>query len=86
MATVPAELGDSMLLFLAGRPDDLGHFLALTGHAPDALRALRGKAHFRAGLLDYLLGNEPLLLAFCEETGHDPRRLSALGQRLAPWG
>ena len=85
MPSMPSGLAESIVVFLSQRPDDLARFLALTGHDAGNLRGALNRPHFRAGLVDYLASNEPLLLAFCEETGHDPRRVAALTQDEAPW-
>lgn len=54
------------LAFLAADPDRIGRFLAQTGLAADELSALAADVHFQGGVLDYLLGDEALLLEFCE--------------------
>lgn len=79
------ELSASILLFLHARPRELERFLGSTGTQPDQLRALMGNAAFADGLLDYLVSNEPLLLAYCEETGDRPARLGALAARAGGW-
>jgi hypothetical protein len=57
------------LRFLAGRHEDLGHFLAVSGVNPADLRRLAGDPAFLGGILDFLLGNESLLLAFAADAG-----------------
>lgn len=50
--------------FLAAEPDRLGRFLALTGIAPESLRAAAGEPNFLLGVLDYLAGDDALLQEF----------------------
>lgn len=47
-------------------------FLALNGLAPEAIRAAPEDPGVLRGALDYLLGHEPDLLAFCESAGLAP--------------
>ena len=65
--TAIAELG-----WLAGEPELLSRFLALTGVAPADLRGAVNDPGFLAGLVDFLMGHEPTLLAFCEASGVAP--------------
>ncbi|MFZ3308266.1 MAG: DUF3572 domain-containing protein [Xanthobacteraceae bacterium] len=74
------------LSFLAADPERLGAFLSMTGIGPDAIRDAAREPGFLAGVLEHMLDNEPLLLAFAEAAGLDPadiaRARNALG---APW-
>ncbi len=66
------ETAIAVLSWLAGEPDMLGRFLALSGTRPDHLRqAIRDPA-FMAGMLDFLMAHEPTLMAFCAATGTQP--------------
>jgi hypothetical protein len=58
--------------FLAEDGERLGRFLALSGVSPASLRAQARDPSFLAGVLDYLLADEKLLLAFSEAHGVDP--------------
>jgi Protein of unknown function (DUF3572) len=60
------------LSFLASEPERLGRFLAVTGIGPESIRAAATTPGFLAGILDYLIANEALLLAFATEHGFDP--------------
>ena len=60
------------LSFLASEPERLGRFLAVTGIGPESLRAAAATPGFLAGILDYLIANEALLLDFTAEHGFDP--------------
>jgi hypothetical protein len=71
------------LSFLAGRPDDLARFLALSGIGPASLRRSAADPGFLGGVLDFLLQDEPLLLSFAEESGFAPAAIGAARRRLA---
>ena len=55
--------------FLAGEPERLDQFLAISGIGPHDLRAVASDPHFLAGVLDYLLSDESLLFLFAESEG-----------------
>jgi hypothetical protein len=59
------------LAFIAADPERLGGFLAATGIGPADLRTAAREPHFLCGVLDYLAGDEPLLIAFAEHSGID---------------
>jgi hypothetical protein len=52
------------LQFIAGHPEELGRFLALSGIGPDQIRTAARDPQFLVGVLDFLLGDEPFLLSF----------------------
>jgi hypothetical protein len=60
------------LSFFASEPERLGRFLAVTGIGPEGIRAAAATPGFLAGVLDYLIANETLLLDFTAERGFDP--------------
>ena len=60
------------LSFMASEPERLGRFLAVTGIGPESIRAAAATPGFLAGILDYLIANEALLLDFAAERGFDP--------------
>ncbi|MER2510199.1 DUF3572 family protein [Amaricoccus sp.] len=60
------------LIWMAGEPDVLGAFLDAGGLAPGDLRGRADDPEFLGFLLDFLLGDEALLLAFCAEAGLSP--------------
>ncbi len=60
------------LSFLAGEPDRLGAFLALSGIGPESIRAAASEPHLLAGVLDHVVADERLLLDFAEHQGLDP--------------
>lgn len=58
--------------FLAGEPERLAAFLAVTGIASEDIRAAAREPGFLAGVLDHMLGDENLLIAFADGAGIDP--------------
>ena len=71
------------LAFIAEDEDRIGRFLALTGTGPQDLRARAGDPGFLAGVLDYLVSDEPLLLAFAEQAAIEPESVVSGQQRLS---
>jgi Protein of unknown function (DUF3572) len=68
--------------FLAGDPERLGRFLAVTGLGPDNLRAAAKQPDFLAQVLHYLAQDESLLLAFAANGGFPPERVARAHQLL----
>lgn len=64
------------LQYLAGDEEQLGRFLALTGCDPSDLRDNAGSSDFLAGILEFFMGNEPTLLAFCSQYSINPEDIS----------
>ena len=62
----------AILGWLAGEPDLLSRFLALTGVSPVEVRNAVNDPGFLAGLVDFLMSHEPTLLAFSAATGTAP--------------
>ena len=65
-----------ILTFLAADDERLGRFLRMTGISPAALRANAAQPEFFAGVLQYVLQNEALLVecaAGCEIDPNLPR-------------
>lgn len=67
----------AVLGWMAGEPDMLQRFLALSGVAPDQIRSAISDPGFLAGMIDFVMGHEPTLLAFCEATGTKPETVIA---------
>jgi hypothetical protein len=57
------ELADLALQHLVSNPEQLAEFMVQSGLEPTTLRQAMGTAGFRHGLIDYVVSNEPLLLA-----------------------
>jgi hypothetical protein len=73
----------SALTFLAEDGERLGRFLALTGMGPADLRASAGSTGTLSAVLDYLLGDESLLLVFAASKGVSPQDLAPARALLA---
>ncbi|WP_117193943.1 DUF3572 domain-containing protein [Rhizobium terrae] len=71
------ETAGAILGWLANEPEMLGRFLALSGVQPYQLRQAINDPGFLAGMIDFLMGHEPTLLAFCEATGTNPETVAA---------
>lgn len=71
-AEVAETLAIQALAFLAGEPESLRRFLAITGIGPEEIRVAARGPQFLVGVLDYLASDEPLLVAFAAQIGVDP--------------
>jgi hypothetical protein len=71
------------LAFIAEEPDRLGAFLAASGIGPDAIRDAAREPGFLAGVLDHMLGDESLLLAFAGSAGLDPANIARARRAMA---
>ena len=73
------------LSFIGEEPERLGAFLAATGLASEGIRNAARDPGFLAGVLDHMLGDEILLIAFADAAGIDPARVgrarAMLGKR-----
>jgi Protein of unknown function (DUF3572) len=69
--------------YLAGDPDHLGRFLALTGISPGDIRAAAREPDFLAGVLDYVAGNEALLRSVAAHAGVAPEELDRARHALS---
>ena len=58
--------------FLAADEQRIERFMALSGADPETIRAGLANDAFLAGVLDHMLQDEGLLLAFAEAAGLDP--------------
>lgn len=69
------------LSFIAGDPERLGRFLAVTGIGPGEIRDASRQPGFLAGVLEYLVSDEALLTAFAADAGlrpEDPAKALAI--------
>src|SRR5579885_1896169 len=74
------------LTYIAADGDRLGHFLAESGAGPAEIRRAAADPGFLLGVLDYVAGDESLLVGLAEEIGFDPfdvakARLALAGKR-----
>jgi hypothetical protein len=68
--------------WLAGQEDGIQRFLDQSGIDATALRDAAGSPDMGVAILDFLLGNEDLLLQFCESAGVVPKALHLARHRL----
>lgn len=78
----PEELAIAALHFLAEDAERLGRFLALTGIDPGSIRAAAGEPHFLASVLEHLLNDEALLMAFAANNRLAPEAVARAHARL----
>lgn len=85
-APITAESAEILALeglgWLAGQEEGLGRFLAVSGLDPAGLREAAGAPGTGLAVLEFLLANEQLLVAFCETTGTNPQAIHAARHRL----
>ena len=68
--------------FLAEEPERLGAFLSVTGIAHEDIRQAAREPGFLAGVLDHMLGDESLLMAFADSAGLDPASVARARRAL----
>jgi hypothetical protein len=68
------DLGQAALIWMAGRPDVLGAFLAASGAGPAELRARAADPEFLGFVLDHVLGSDALTADFAAHAGVAPDR------------
>ena len=62
-----------LLGFIAENKEILGRFMALTGSGPDDLRNRLEDPDFHAAILEFVMQDENLLLAFAAQQEIDPQ-------------
>src|ERR1700722_13007822 len=68
--------------FLAEEPERLGAFLSVTGIAHEDIRRAAREPGFLAGVLDHMLSDESLLMAFADSAGLDPANVARARRAL----
>lgn len=76
------ETAISVLGWLAGEPELLGRFLALSGLEAHDLRSAAQDPGFFPGVLAFLMNHEPTLLAFCAATNTRPESIARAFREL----
>ncbi len=76
------SLAIQALAFLAAEPERLGRFLVTTGIGPEGIRSAAREPQFLAGVLDYLAGNEQLLIGFANHVAMNPADVARAGAVL----
>ena len=75
-------IGLKALAFLAGDPGRISRFMGITGTTPETIRASATAPGFLAGVLEYLCGDQTLLLIFAESEGLEPALIENASRRL----
>lgn len=70
------------LAHLAGDEEQLSRFIAISGMAPEDLRAAANEPSALAGVLEFFVQFEPALIAFAEQSGHRPDGIVAACRAL----
>ncbi|CTQ54104.1 hypothetical protein LP7551_02636 [Roseibium album] len=65
------------LLQLSRDPELVGRFLAMSGIGPEMIREAAAEPGFLAGVLEFYMMDDALLLAFCENGGIRPTMIAA---------
>ncbi len=60
------DLAAKALIFIAQEPERIGRFLAQSGVGPSEIRERAQDSAFLGGILDHLLADESLLVAFAD--------------------
>ena len=66
----------AVLVWLAGEPELMGRFLALTGLEASNLREAAREPGFLVGVLGFLMNHEPTLMEFCAASSTRPEEVS----------
>jgi hypothetical protein len=77
------DLAIEALGYIAGDPELLARFLAMTGLDPGAIRAAAAQPDFLLGVLEYVCGDERLLVAFATHADIGPEEIETAKQALA---
>jgi hypothetical protein len=77
-----AAVAIEAISYIANHPEQMSRFLALTGIDPGAIRAAAGVPGFLAGILDYVCGDERLLVAFAGHAGVSPVEIESARRTL----
>lgn len=80
------EIADICLAYLVENPEQLADFMSITGWSPTALQRAARDGALAPGLLDYVVQNEPLLLAICQSASLNPEAVMRVWAKLNPAG
>jgi hypothetical protein len=70
------------LAFIADEPERLTGFLAVTGLTVERIRQAANQPDFLTGVLEHMLANESLLIAFAASAAIDPAEVARARNRL----
>jgi len=74
------------LTFIAEDHERMSLFLAATGLQPGQIRTAAQEEGFFAGVLEHMLGDESLLVAFADSAGIDPAEIARAHAALGRGG
>ncbi|MBD8875504.1 MAG: DUF3572 domain-containing protein [Roseibium sp.] len=77
------EIATEALLHLTREPEQVGRFLAVSGIGPELIREAAEEPGFLAGVLEFYMMDEALLLSYCENSGVRPTMIAAARFALA---
>jgi hypothetical protein len=81
-----SEIADLCLMHLVENPEQLADFMSITGLSPAELQRGARDGSLASGLLDYVVQNEPLLLAICQSASLNPETVMRVWAKLNPAG
>ncbi|MBD8890094.1 DUF3572 domain-containing protein [Roseibium litorale] len=77
------EIATDALIHLTREPELVGRFLAISGIGPESIRLAAQEPGFLAGVLEFFMADEALLLSYCENAGLRPTMIAAARFALA---
>ena len=80
------NLAIGALTFIAADPELLHRFLALTGLQPSEIRIAAREPGFLAGVLDFLMDHESILLTYATSINRSPSEFVSARNRLSQTG
>jgi hypothetical protein len=85
MRTEAAEgVAVAVLTAIAAEPEKLGRFVAITGLQPELVRDAAADPTFLAGVLDYVMTDDALLVDCATAIGEPPEFISRAHHVLSP--
>jgi hypothetical protein len=76
------DVADMCLQHLAENPEQLAEFMVQSGLDPAGLRGAIGTPGFSHGLIDYVVSNEPLLVAVAAANKLSPEMITRIWAKL----
>jgi uncharacterized protein DUF3572 len=70
--------------FITSDEERLDRFLAVSGLRPDTIRSAATSPGFLAGILDYVVSDEPLLIALAKDLNTKPEHIMQAHWTLSP--
>ena len=80
------EIADLCLTYLVSNPEQLADFMSITGISSSDLKRAAADGTLAIGLIDYVVQNEPLLLAICQSASISPDAVMRAWAKLNPAG